>query len=548
MKSKHLIIGLDGATFKVIMPWVNQGKLPNIGKLIQEGVHGNLESTLPPITGAAWSTFQTGVNPGKHGVFDWLTREESKYDLIPINSNSITRWTLWDLLSTMGKEVGVVGVPVTYPPSKVNGFKITGLLTPEDGTYTYPRSLAGELEKKVGEYRAMPEHWPGRYEVDGWFKGLKKTLQIREKTALYLMKEKEWDLFMIHLMETDSIQHQMWHLIDKVDRPRYFPEAPAEEPILEIYKLADDFVGQCIDELNSQDNILLISDHGFGSLFYNVYLNNWLREEGYLKLKRNSSTLFKKALEKVGFTQKNLYPWLERTRILGRGRRMKHGQIYELTSRFFLSAKNIDWKKTLAYSYGNIGQIYLNIAGREPQGIIPPDEVNSYTQEIISKLSELENPINKEKVVKEALRKEDIYHGPQLEKAPEILVSFREGYMASGASEFISSEVISPTFAGSGWHRMEGILVGRGGNLKSGGLENGQKINLVDLLPTILYSMGLSIPKGLDGRVAKEIFQKSYLAKNEILHLDEGIEESKEKDFVDNQEAIKERLKGLGYF
>jgi predicted AlkP superfamily phosphohydrolase/phosphomutase len=212
-----------------------------------------------------------------------------------------------------------------------------------------------------------------------------------------------------------------------------------------------------------------------------------------------------------------------------------------------LSAKNIDWKETLAYSYGNIGQIYLNIEGREPQGIIRPEEADIYTEEIISKLNKLKNPYNKERVIEKALRKEEIYHGDLLKQAPEILVTFREGYMASGASEFISDRVISPTFAGSGWHRMNGILIGNGVNLANKKLEPDQEIKLIDLLPTILYSMKLPIPKGLDGRVASEIFSESFLKENEILYRDEDMEEVKERNFIYDQEQIKQRLKGLGY-
>ncbi len=547
MSNKLLILGLDGATFRLIKPWVNQGKLPNIGKLMSNGVYGNLQSTIPPITGAAWSTFQTGVNPGKHGIFDWLNRVKGGYQLAPINSNSIKKGKMWDLLSREGKKVGIIGVPVTYPLSKINGFQISGLLTPEGKSYTYPQELANELEENVGKYQPMPEHWRGKLEVKKWFEGIKRTLHMRERTALYLMDNRDWDLLMVHLMETDSIQHQMWHLIDKVDRPRYSPQAPTKNPILEIYQSADEFVGECMDRLSDQDTILLISDHGFGSLFYNVYLNNWLRKEGYLKLKKNPATLLKRTLEKISFTQENLFPWLERFHLLGRGKELKHGQIYRLTSKLFLSARNIDWEKTIAYSYGNIGQIYFNMAGREPQGIIKQEEKDHYTEELIAKLRELKNPYNNEKILNKAFKKEEIYHGGQLEVAPEILVSFKEGYMASGSSEFISDKIISPTFAGSGWHQMEGILIGYGPNLAHQELESEPVVKLIDLPPTILYLAGLPVPTDLDGRVVTEIFRPNFLEENEICYSQGGIDKEKGGNQIDGQEEIKERLKGLGY-
>jgi len=548
---KLAVIGLDGATFDLILPWAKSGKLPHIRKLLESGVYGELISTIPPITGAAWSSFQTGVNPGRHGIFDWLTRIPQSYRLMAINSSLIKRRTLWEFISMHGGKVGVIGVPVTYPHRRVNGFLLSDLLTPEGANYAFPEELQLELEAKVGHYSVMPEHWRGRYEVEEWLKGLQHSLLSRKEAALYLIKQYAWDFFMVHFMETDSVQHQMWHTIDGVARPKYKVRINSlkikKNPILEIYQLADQAVGEIVHSLPSGTTIFLISDHGFGPLYYNVYLNNWLLQEGYLQLKKNIGTFLKYLAFKLGITPENLFPLAERFGILKKGTKLKHGQIHDLLGKIFLSTQNIDWGKTRAYSYGNIGQIYLNLQGREPCGIVPRAEAIKLVEEMIAKLERFKNPFNGEPAFAKIYRKEEIYQGEELERAPEILVIPQDGSMTVGTSEFVSNKIMAHTFGGSGWHRLEGIFLAAGENVKQGKVLG---LRLVDLFPTILYALGLPIPQGLDGKVLEEIFRADFLASNPKIFTEEEFQPKDinyTKPDAEEQREIRERLKGLGY-
>lgn len=565
--NKLAVFGLDGATFKVILPAVEQGKLPVIGQLLQGGVFSELESTIPPITGAAWATFQTGVNPGRHGAFDWLTRERGGYRLRPISAEMIPQETLWEFISRQGGRVGVLGVPVTYPPRPVRGFLISGLLTPEGGRCSYPEGLAAELEAEVGVgvgarargFPFMPEHWRGRREAREWLAGLRRGIEQRKRVAKYLLHRWEWDFFMLHFMETDSVQHQMWHLIDGEPRPRY--RVPCEgDPILEVYQAVDAALGELLEELPEGTTVFVISDHGFGPLKWNVYLNGWLLREGYLKLKCTPRALLKRAAFRAGLTQEGLFPWAERLGLLSRGARLRHGQLNELLGRFFLSFAEVDWPRTRAYSYGNIGQIYLNLEGREPQGCVKPKEAPSLVDELVEKLQELRNPLTGEPVIERVYRKEELYWGPRLEEAPEIVFLPRRGYMTLGVSELVSNRVISHTFAGSGWHELEGIFIGYGPILQRGGLnlEGKLKLRLIDLFPTILYALGLPIPRGLDGQVVEELFTLEYRARSQIelvepkvsahhgppLDADEGEGEGEGREW---EEEVRRRLQDLGY-
>lgn len=542
---KVFVIALDGATLDLIEPWSTAGHLPNLKELLEQGAWARLRSTQPPITGAAWTSFQTGVQPGRHGIFDWLTRKDESYQLVPISSQSIKREILWEYLSRHGKRVGVMGVPVSYPARSVNGFLLTDLLTPEGANYAFPPELKDEIEREVGPYPVMPEHWRGRYAARQWLNNLKESLQRRVEIALYLMQKKHWDFFMIHIMETDSVQHQMWHLLDNIKRPRYHGGDCQGNPILEIYQLADRAIGQIRRLLDDNTTIFVISDHGFGPLFYNIYLNCWLYEHGYLALKKNVTTLLKKLMWRAGLTPENLYVWAERLRLLDLGARLRHGNLHDLLGNIFLSTQNIDWPKTQAYSYGNVGQIYLNLKGREPEGCVEPSEAPALIAEIIEKLKGFTNPYTGRLVLARIYRKEEIYQGESFASAPEIFLVPADDIMAVGTTEFLSNRTIAPTYAGSGWHRMEGVFIAHGKAVQPG---RKQKLQIIDLFPTLVTALGLPVPSDIDGRTPEDLFTDgSVSSQAHEFTSPRPHEPSSSRTSPTWEKEIRERLKGLGY-
>lgn len=545
---KVMVIALDGATFDLIEPWAAAGHLPNLKELLEQGAWARLESTQPPITGAAWTSFQTGVQPGRHGIFDWLARKDGGYQLAPISSCSIKREVLWEYLSRHDKRVGVMGVPVSYPARPVNGFLLTDLLTPEGTNYAFPPELKDEIERKVGPYPVMPEHWRGRYVARQWLENLKDSLSRRMGIALYLMRNKPWDFFMVHTMETDSVQHQMWHLLDNIKRPRYHGGDCQGNPILEIYQLADRAIGQIREALDDNTTIFVISDHGFGPLFYNIYLNCWLYEHGYLTLKKNVTTLLKKLMWRAGLTPENLYVWAERLRLLDLGARLRHGNLHGLLGNIFLSTQNIDWPKTQAYSYGNVGQIYLNLKGREPQGCVAPEDAPALIAELIAELKKFTNPYTGSAIFERIYRKEEIYWGEEISRAPEILLVPADGIMAVGTTEFLSNKAISPTYAGSGWHRMEGIFIAYGPQILPG---RKQKLQIIDLFPILTAVLGVPPPLDIDGRIPDSLlrdFRPSPRSTGAPLPSAKAGEGPRVKATDEKWEKeIRERLKGLGY-
>ena len=211
--TKLLIIGLDGATFDLIKPWAAEGKLPTLAKLMQDGVTGNLESTLPPVTSPAWPTFMTGKNPGKHGVFDFIRPRAGTFDMV--NASQIKGKLLWEILSEAGYSVGVLNVPITYPPRKVNGYMVPGLLSPDQGKTVYPPDLLKPYEAELGKYRLTPNVQYKAGNEDEFIADLHDLIDTQLRYALRLMKDHPTDVLMLHFLATDNGSHALWRFMDQ---------------------------------------------------------------------------------------------------------------------------------------------------------------------------------------------------------------------------------------------------------------------------------------------------------------------------------------------
>jgi len=534
MSNKVFVIGLDGATFDIIKPLVKEGKLPTIGKLMSEEVHGNLKSTIPPATLPAWPSFMTGKNPGKHGVFDFMGRESNEYYGKIMSSKDIHGETLWRILSKFGKRSIVINVPATYPSEKINGIIISGMLTPLGRTYTYPP----ELEEEIKGY--VIEMDPEIYEKDKsiFMDELYSITQKRKDTALYLMKKYEWDLFMVMFRETDIIQHILWG---------------EKEKIFQFYQYIDKIINQLTAKIDKNTYIIIMSDHGFGELKKMVCINKWLTDLGLLSYKRKDYSslryvklnklsglktdyLNKKTLFKLGFSRQRIIFWLEKIGLEKSLSLIPKSIRKRIRASLPETDLDIDWVRTKAYFSSffcaETQSITINLKGCDPEGIVDPKEYENVREYIIKKLHELRDPATGEKVVDKVFRREEIYHGPCLDRAPDIVMLLKEGYKASG--DFLQKEVIVPKEKIEGAHRMNGILIVIGPDIKQG--EEIKNTEIIDLTPTIIHIMNIPVPKDMDGRVLKEIFKEdSKLAKREIVCQD--VEYEKEK--------IKERIKEL---
>ncbi|MFX0206751.1 MAG: alkaline phosphatase family protein [Candidatus Hodarchaeota archaeon] len=547
-KPKVMIISLDSATFDLIEPWVKEGKLPTFKKLMEEGTYGDLTSTLPPYTCPAWPSFMTGKNPGKCGVFDFIMYQRGIISIV--NSRLIDGKKIWNILSEYYRKVGVVNVPVTYPPEKVNGFMITGILSPDGATITYPPNLLHGLDSKLGEYRVAPRVAYRNGSEHDYIEDVYELADIREKYGLYLMDRYDWDFFMLHFHVIDEIQHFFWKFIDPT-HPEYTQSGAKDfgNVISEIYQKMDTAISRLSGKLDDDTTLIIISDHGHGPLHKVVNLNNFLMKNGFMFLKNDVLTRMKYGLFKAGVTPKNAFRLLSNIRLGNIMVKFSKQTINRALDKF-LSFTDVDWSRTKAYSIGYFGQVHINLKGREPHGIVEPGkEYEEVRNQIIKELYELEDPETNEKIVDEVIKKEDVYTGKYLIEAPDLLVKmmnmkYLSYHLLAEDTSIVTSAIQSEV---SGSHRLNGIFIARGPSIKRGWKINNAE--LIDVAPTILHLFGLPVPDDMDGKVLTDIFEPSFMELNPIRYEKTRTQYGDRYEIPDEEtEVVKERLRSLGYF
>ena len=578
MKNTVLVLGLDGCTFDLLDPWMEKGLLPNLKKLKEEGVSGTLQSSFPPITGPAWTSFMTGKNPGKHGIYEFLVRKQNSYKEMPVNADYMHGQTLWELLSAQGYKVGVLNVPLTYPPQKVNGVLISGFMTPGGKRdFIHPPELLDEIEEKFGKYYLhmrsldIATFLSDTY-IASFLQDCRSMMRYKFNVAHYLIQKESFDFLMLHIFSTDRVQHILWHILDP-QHPSYRSDLADKyyDEVVSFYQEVDKQVGEIIDSYNSSGTVFVISDHGFCKINKSIDLNTWLLKEGYITLKKGSFTRLRYLMWNMGFT----YEWLCGTlglrwsRLWGKiwGTLWDKVLLLTLKNKFIkapvdffndfsinkrkwlLSLDDVDWSRTRAYCKSGLGQIIINLKGREPEGIVNPgQEYNNLTGEIIRKLFAFMKERTGGTEGVEIYAKEDIYSGDYFDEMPDItFLANKKGYQAGNLIDFGSNRTITDTTLNTGHHTMDGILLARGESLKKGVRIDGS--TLMDITPTVLYLMGCKIPEDMDGKVLKGIFKETFLEEHAVEFTEPAEETQKERGEMspDEEKKVLERLRNLGY-
>ena len=533
------LIALDGASPNLIDKWIDEGHLENLRKIRDQGLSGKLESTFPPLTGPAWSSFHTGVNPGKHGIYTWLDLTKS-YRGTVINRNTIKTRTIWNQLSREGGKVGLLSVPVTYPPEEVNGFVVPGFLTPSSADRrSFPEDLIGELFEAVPDYKFLPEPFMKGKDPENWIRELRKAVRDRGEATRYLYKNHlagEGDeVMMVHFFATDQVQHFLWDEVTEDWDPR-----------IDVFKEVDREIGKLMEMAPDDSVFLVLSDHGFGPLERTFNINTWLESEGYLELNRNPGTRLKKQLARLGFTEQNTQPIGEIIYPMAKKLGIVDNPITGLSTNdalnaLFLSARDVDWNRTAAYSRSHIGHIRLNLSGREQSGPVREESYDKIREEIMEKLARIKVPETGKKMAEWVKPKEELYSGPYLDGAPDILFNPLEGkhcqgaMVGYGAIMFFNSSVFSGKLH-PGHHRRDGILMAYGK-----GIENKQRdASIMDLAPTVLNLGSHEIPEQMDGQVIGEISPgEPKFSRPEGFY--------KEAAEAERNKEIEERMESLGY-
>lgn len=463
-----LIIGLDGATWDIINPLLKENKLPNLARLVNKGIIANLTSVLPIISSVAWTSFATGVNPGKHGIFGYQQCDRESYKTYITTSEDIHEKWFWEILSEHGKKVIIINVPGTYPPRKVNGILIAGEVAPDISVY--PPELASWLKRKGYKVEAKG------YVVtpkDEFIQDIYYTTEKRAEIALELMKREEWDLFLIVFTELDRIQHALWEDMERGD-PKYGDE------IFKYYQKLDEIVGEMVESVDKNTTIIVMSDHGFGRLKKRVWIDVWLKENGFLKVKFSIKNLWNELLvklssflRKIGLSQ----PVREAFKKLGLGFiLLKSPQI------------EVDIEHSKAFTCGYYeGPIWINKA------LLNQTEYQRVREKIIEGIKNLKDPESNKPIAKAVFTKEEIYDGEALENAPDILILSNEDYSVVGGLGF--SGIFEPNLEEKATHRLNGILIVVDGEKKPL-----PSASIMDIAPTVLHIFNISTDR-MDGKI-----------------------------------------------
>lgn len=555
-RNRVLVIGLDGAPFPLLAKWAESGHMPTLRRLLAEGVGGPMRSTMPPTSGPAWTSFATGMNPGRTGVYDFLYRRPGSYVFPPVNASMRSGRTLWRLMSDADLKVGVVNIPISYPVEPVNGTFISGWMTPYFAKdYTWPPELGAEIEAKVGDYRIYPSETFSERGRKAFFDSSDELLELLTRTTLHLMERDDWDFFMTVYFDVDRILHQLWHVLDdghpwRKGRGATKDAAGLEAAVLRYFTKLDADLARVIAKAGEGTTVMLMSDHGMGRASRFVVLNNLLLDLGYLKLSSDLPTKLKAFALRSGFSLRNVHRLVDR---LGAAKHAEYKNVYSFDSvlkRFFLSFHNVDWPASRAYSFGrHYGSLFLNVKGREPQGSVAPGaEYERTRDEIAEALLAWRDPELGRPLVSKAIRREEVYHGSRFDEAPDlILLPHDDADIFYGLSDFGSSRIWDDTYRYSGMHRDNGMFVACGPNVRRGAAA--PDVAITDLAPTILYLLDREVPADMDGRVLTEVLDPALVAARPERSGPGGEDgpRAPQEYSADEEAEVLQRLRDLGY-
>lgn len=428
-----MILGLDGTPFSLLRRLIDAGVMPNLSGIVAEGTFAPMQSAIPDISSVAWTTFFTGVNPAKHGIYGFVDLKPKSYDLDFPNATHVRVPTIWNTLDVAGKRSIVINVPSTYPAQPLNGILISGFVALDLAKATYPRSLVPEL--KSAGYQLDVDATIAKDSLEAYARVLADSLDAREAVIWRLMTGQAWDLFVGVITETDRMHHYLWAALED-------PTHPQHEFFLDMYRRIDAWVGKVYDWYRGRGLFVLMSDHGSCGIQREIYLNNWLKAEGYLSFLSDPPT--------------------------------SPADIAPNTTAFALDP----------------ARIYIHTRDRFPRGSVASREAyDRLRAELRERLAGL--TIDGEPVVQRVFLKEELYAGPQSASAPDLVLLPRRGYDLKGA---LGRATLSGNTLLTGMHTQDDstCFVNVPGVRMS-------PLHITDLAATALAHLGVTPLASLDG-------------------------------------------------
>jgi predicted AlkP superfamily phosphohydrolase/phosphomutase len=435
-RKKVVVIGLDGTPFSLVNGLMEQGVMPNLSGLLSRGSMVEMKSVHPSVSSVAWTSFMTGKNPAKHGIFGFTDRQPDSYQLYFPNSRNVMSETLWDVLGANNKRSVVINVPSTYPAKELNGVLVSGFVAIDLAKASYPPSIVPKL-KEMG-YKIDVDTKLAKESKDRLFDDLYYTIEKRREALIHFFEQESWDLFIGVITATDRLHHFFWN--DMEEKNDYGIK------FIEYYRLIDEILGQITGKIDDNTTLIIISDHGFCNLKKEVHVNYWLKENGFLRFKSEGPKSI--------------------------------GDICEDSRAYCMDP----------------GRIYVNLRGREPNGVIAPGaEYEDIRDSLIEGFLNLKDPESQEKMILAVHKKEDIYKGQYLRKGPDLVLESRRGYDLKGA---VNKNSLTGKGIFNGMHTYDDAMF----YINKDGL-NGDNISIMDVAPTVLSLLEIKPPDDMDGSV-----------------------------------------------
>ncbi len=392
--AKTVIIGLDGVPFSMLKDFTESGVMPHTSRIIKEGFFSPIRSAIPEISCVAWSSIITGVNPAEHGIFGFVDLQPGSYKMRFPSYDDLKALPFWE--SAKNKSI-IINVPSTYPVRQMNGVHISGFVSIDFERSIYPQSLIPELQSI--NYHLDVDSQQAHKSMDMFLRDVEKTLDSRIQAYRYLWENQEWQNFMFVFTETDRLMHFLWNAYEDASHKYH-------KFFLDHFKKVDEVIGEIYSRLTGDDFLILLSDHGFERLDKEVYINYLLADKGLLKL-----------------------------------------------SKFTPPAQlNID-RGTKAFAM-DPGRIYINRKNKYPQGDVERQDVETLVKQLENIFASLQ--IDGKKVIRYIFRKQDVYSGPYLENAPDLILIAEKGFNLKGA---ITAKELSGRGVFTGKHTYEDAFV-----------------------------------------------------------------------------------------
>ena len=373
---RTFVLGLDGTPYSLLKEASFKEYIPNLSRLLNQNSGKPMNSVYPTVSSVAWTTYMTGLEPSEHNIFGFVDRDPNPFSIKIPTAIDRKGVSLWEELSQNGKRVIVINVPLTYPPEEVNGILVSDFLCVDINKVSYPSDFSSYLKDKG--YVIDVDAWLAREDKRKFMDGLHYAMEKRFEIAFDLIAKEEWDFFQLHIMETDRLFHFFWN--DLENRGEYYND------VIRFFKKLDGYIEKLQDRLSENDRFIILSDHGFCGIKYEVQLNVWLEQQGLLKFTNGEKKL------------PNYH---------------KDAVCYSLLP----------------------GRVFINLEGREEKGTVKQSEYQSVREDIKQRLLSFTEPESGEKIIDKVFFREEIYSGPYLDNAADIIAHPKRGYDLKGKIE-----------------------------------------------------------------------------------------------------------------